>query len=169
MYLSIYLYIHMYTHTHTHIHIHIYMYISIYLYLYLYTGLPSKARARLAPPPPAAAPPPLLSSHTGKSHIDDDQFSPTKHLPLAPLTTAAGPQRIIPARRQHYNKKGRRARRRTAPTDRVNPLLASHTGGTLYINILIERVNLIDYPDIYMYIHTPIYIYVYIDIGSTRG
>ena len=32
-------------------------------------------------------------------------------------TTAAGLQRLTPARRHHYNKTGGRARRRTAPTD----------------------------------------------------
>ena len=44
-------------------------------------------------------------------------LTPTQHLiPLTP-TTAAGPQRLTPTQRHHYNKKGGRARRRTAPTD----------------------------------------------------
>jgi len=39
------------------------------------------------------------------AYLIDDPFTPTKHLPPLP-TIAAGPQRLTPARRHHYNEKG---------------------------------------------------------------
>jgi len=40
---------------------------------------------------------PLLHSHSARLTLDDDKFTPTKHLtPPLPTTAAAGPQRLTP-------------------------------------------------------------------------